>query len=384
MRRYDGPTSYFSGDGLHPYSGPPPTFPPFSAWAAGSLGTTSDVRFRGLANNQRPNDGGTSILLASGERGVIVVGNQQQSAGITQNLVAAAYTAYRYYVVGEDETILQQAGPAYLSRLGDLATRAAAGGSRGPLIGGVTITGSVPKRVLVRAVGPGLSAFNVAGAMPQPTLAGFDASGRATVGNSGWADDPALAAAAQGNGAFPLAPGSKDAALVTTLAPGSYTFLVQPAADTAGGVALFEVYDIDAPSNTTPRLANVSSRGFVGGDTDVLIGGFVVTGASSSNVLLRGIGPTLRSFGVNDAVADCTISVYRGSQLIATNDDWGTSANATQLRFTFTQVGAFELAPDSKDSALILANLFPGNYTVVLTAKGGATGTGLIEIYELP
>ena len=384
VRRYDGLTSYFSGD-LNGYTGPPPTFPAYAAWTAGSLDTTNDIRFRGLATNQRPySGGGTPILLAAGEGGVVLVNNQQQATGVRQNLVAAVYAGSKYYVVGEDETILQQANPVYLSRLADLATRAAAGGSRGTLIGGVSITGTGPKRVLVRAVGPGLGAFNLAGPMPQPTLAGYDAAGHPTVGNSGWADDPALAAAAQSIGTFPLAAGSKDAALITTLAPGGYTFLVQPAAGTAAGVALFEVYDLDAPSNTAPRLANVSSRGFVGGNAEVLIGGFVVNGSSSSNVLVRGLGPALRAFGVTDALTDCAISVYRGAQLIATNDEWGANANATQLRFTFTQVGAFELAPDSKDAALLLANLFPGNYTVVLTAQGGATGTGLIEIYELP
>ena len=85
-----------------------------------------------------------------------------------------------------------------------------------------------------------------------------------------------------------------------------------------------------------------------------------------------------------DAVADCAITVYRGSQVIATNDDWGASTNATQLGFAFTQVGAFGLDDASKDAALILSNLTPGAYTVVLTPKAGANGRGMIEIYELP
>jgi hypothetical protein len=286
--------------------------------------------------------------------------------------------------VGEGETILQQAGSSYIARLGDLATRGAAGGTRGTLIGGVSITGDSAKRVLIRGVGPTLGVFNVTGVMPQPTLMGYDVSRRIIATNAGWADQPDIASTAQSAGAFPLPAGSKDAAMVLTLAPGNYTFHLQPTAGTPNGVALFEAYDADALSNTSSRLANLSTRGFVGGDSETLIGGFVVTGSSRSNVLVRGIGPTLGSFGVTDAVNDCVIAVYRGSQLIATNDDWGANANATQLGFSFLQVGAFDLDPASKDSALLLANLVPGNYTVQLTAKAGASGTGLIEIYEMP
>jgi len=237
----------------------------------------------------------------------------------------------------------------------------------------------------VRAVGPGLTAFNVGGVMPQPSIQEYLGSGEPTISNSGWADNPYITIYERDIGTFPLAAGSKDAALGGYLAPGgNYTFFVQPVRDTPAGAVLFELYDLDAPDNSSSRLANLSTRGFLRDGGETLTGGFVVNGASTSNVLVRGIGPTLRSFGLSDGVSDCAISVYRGSQLIATNDDWGTSANASQLRFTFAQVGAFELATDSKDAALLLANLIPGNYTIVLTAKGGATGTGLIEIYELP
>ena len=384
VRAYDAPNTYFSGQFLIGYNGPPPTLPNFAAWSAGSLGAASDVRLRGLARNAVDGNNRTPILLASGERGVVLMEGATLPSGVAQNLVASVYHRNKFYVVGEDETILQQADSVYLSTLGNLSTRGAAGGTRGIMIGGLVIGGTTPKRVLARAVGPGLGAFGIGGFMPQPTLGAYDANGRNFANNSGWADDSAIVAAAQTAGAFAFQPGSKDAALVLTLTPGNYTFFVQPVAGSPAGVVLFEAYDADAPSNTAPRLLNISTGGFVGSDTDTLISGFVISGTSRGNVLIRGIGPTLRSFGVTDAVADCAISVYRGSQVIASNDDWGANANATQLSFTFTQVGAFGLDDTSKDAALILSNLTPGAYTVVLTPKAGASGRGMIEIYELP
>jgi hypothetical protein len=383
IRAYDAPHASYFGNILQPYFGPTP-LPAYSSWTTGTLGVTSDVRLRGLARNSNVIDYRTPILLASGERGVVLIEGQQEDAGVTENLVASVYHNNKFYIVGENEIILQQAGSSFLSRLGNLATRGAAGGNRGALIGGLVIGGGEAKRMLLRAVGPGLNGFAVPGSMPQPILTAFDFTGRSISSSAGWADAPEIAAAARSVGAFALQPGSRDAAVVTTLQPGSYTVDIQPSAGTPAGVALFEAYDLDASSNSGARLVNLSTRGYVGGETEPLIGGLVITGASRGNVLIRGIGPTLRSFGVMDAVTDCVIAVYRGTQVLASNDDWGTNDNSSQLSFTFVQVGAFELAGDSKDSALLLSGLAPGAYTVQLTARNANTGTGLIEIYELP
>ncbi len=383
VRAYDGPNSYFTGD-LSGYHGPPPTLPDYAAWSTGSLGASSDVRLRGLAPNTLEARYSTPILLASGENGVILMEGRALNSGVTQNLVASVYFKNKFYVVGDDDTILQQADAVFPSALGDLATRGSAGGTRGTMIGGLVINGTAQKRVLVRAVGPGLAAFNVAGFMPQPSITGYDSSSQVIGANASWADDPAISAAALSAGAFGFSPGSKDSALVLNLNPGNYTFFVQPVAGTDPGVALFEAYDADAPSSTGSRLINISTGGFVGGGNETLIGGFVVNGNSHRNILVRGIGPSLAAFGVTDAIADCAITVYRGAQVIATNDDWSTATNGAQLGFVFQQAGAFALDPTSKDAALVLSNLLPGSYTVMLTGKNGAVGRGLIEIYELP
>jgi hypothetical protein len=105
---------------------------------------------------------------------------------------------------------------------------------------------------------------------------------------------------------------------------------------------------------------------------------------ASSKLNTGGVGPTLRNFGVTDAVADCTIDVYRDSYRMTGNDGWDANLNAPQLSFLFSQVGVFGLDEGSKDAVLLLTSVYPGTYTVVLSAKGGATGRGLIELYELP
>lgn len=384
VRTYDAPHAYFVGDLTNGYTGPPPTFPSYAAWQTGSFGVAADIRFRGLARHPSGDFSSTPILLASGERGVVTMEGTVLPTGVTRNLVASVYHRDRFYVVGEDETILQQVDAAYLSTLGNLSTRGSAGGSRGIMIGGIVVGGNVPKRILVRAAGPALATFGVEGVMPEPTLVAYDTAGRSFASNRGWSDDATVASAAQTAGAFAFAPGSKDAAMVLNLAPGAYTFFVQPAGGSAPGVALFEAYDADPPSNAAPRLLNVSTGGYVGAGRETLISGVVIAGSARGNVLIRGIGPSLRDFGVAEAVDDCEITVYRGNQVIASNDNWGTSPNATQLTLAFSQVGAFSLDESGKDAALILSNLAPGAYTVMLTSKSSAAGRGMIEIYELP
>lgn len=110
---------------------------------------------------------------------------------------------------------------------------------------GFTIDGAAPKRLLIRAVGPGLESFGVAGALASPKLAIIPAGmTQAVATNDGWRGDAALANAFAAAGAFPLDRDSKDAALIVTLPPGGYTVNVSGVDDTAG-TALFEIYDLE-------------------------------------------------------------------------------------------------------------------------------------------
>jgi large repetitive protein len=258
------------------------------------------------------------------------------------------------------------------------------------LIAGFVIGGQQPKRVLLRAIGPGLVGFGVTGALVNPKLQVFDSSGRVVVENDDWSGADTSAAFLQ-VGAFTLAAGSKDAALLTTLAPGSYT--MQITAGTETGIALAEVYDASPnPGGEVQRLVNISTRGTVESGDGVLIGGFSISGTRPKRVLIRGVGPSLGLFNVTGALADPRISIYSGTTVIAQNDDWSVPsstagqpvpATAAELAAAAQSVGAFALTAGSRDAAVILT-LAPGSYTAQVAGAGTTSGVALVEVYEMP
>jgi hypothetical protein len=128
-------------------------------------------------------------------------------------------------------------------------------------------------------------------------------------------------------------------------------------------------------------LVNLSVRANAGTGADGLIVGFVINGSSSKSVLVRGVGPTLRDFGVTGALSDPQLSLYSGALMTASNDDWSANENAIQIAGTSVRVGAFGLADQTSDSAL-MATLENGAYTVQLSGKGSASGVALVEVYD--
>ena len=263
------------------------------------------------------------------------------------------------------------------ARLANLSARVAVGGVAGTPIPGFVLSGSGEKTMLVRAVGPTLTGLGVSGALADPRFTLF--RGPATVsGNDNWNSTDAAAMAA--TGAFALGAGSKDAALLAPLSAGAYTAPVT-ATDNGSGIALLEVYE--ASSSASAVLVNGSTRAYVGTGESVLIPGFVVGGTGSLRLLIRAVGPTLTDFGVTGALADPTITLYRGSTALAANDNWSAAANAAEIASTAQAVGAFALPSGSRD-AVILTTLPAGAYTVVVSGVGATTGTALVELYVVP
>ncbi len=275
---------------------------------------------------------------------------------------------------------LLAAGSAYSAdpvsaRLVNIATRVAVGGSAGTPIPGFVLGGTGTKPMLVRAVGPTLGGFGVSGVLADPRLSLV--SGTATVAtNDNWL--AADGATMTGMGAFALTAGSRDAALITPLATGPFTAPVT-ATDGGSGVALLEVYD--ASPVATSYLVNASTRAFVGTGDNVLIPGFVIAGPGSLRLLIRAVGPTLANFGVTGALADPTITLYRGSTVIATNDNWSSATNAAEISTAATAFGAFALPDGSRDAALVVT-LPAGSYSAIVSGVGNTTGTALVELYS--
>ncbi len=275
------------------------------------------------------------------------------------------------------------------ARLINVATRGLAGSGSSTMIAGFSITGSSAKSVMIRAVGPTLRGFGVGNAITDPVLTLFRGAA-AIASNDNWEDNASRALVVDKStqaGAFALGAGAKDAVILTTLSPGSYTAQITAAAGTSSaGVALVEVYDVDVSADaeaTGRRLINLSTRGQIGTGGDIMIAGLVVNGTENKRVLIRGIGPTLGAFGVAGTVADPVLTVLRGSTTVAINDDWGTQSNTAEIVSATQIAGGFALSNTSLDAALLLT-LTPGAYTVQLAGLGGTTGVGLIEAYELP
>lgn len=130
-------------------------------------------------------------------------------------------------------------------------------------------------------------------------------------------------------------------------------------------------------TNSTKKFQNISTRGLVqNGDQEVLIGGVIIGGNANTKVIVRGIGPSLSSNGVNNSLANPVIQVFQGGTKIAENDNW----QDTQ-KDAITATG---LAPKNDNEAAAVLDLAPGAYTIVLRSKDASqTGLALVEAYDL-
>jgi uncharacterized delta-60 repeat protein len=139
-----------------------------------------------------------------------------------------------------------------------------------------------------------------------------------------------------------------------------------------------------APSSTggSARLANISSRGYVGSGDETMIAGFAVSGTAQHTVLIRAVGPTLGDYGVGHTLTDPKLTLFSGSTSLFVSDDWGREGNASAIAAAATKVGAFPLPPTGKDAVLLVA-LKPGNYTAQVSAASGEGGIALIEVYDV-
>jgi hypothetical protein len=241
------------------------------------------------------------------------------------------------------------------------------------LIGGFIMQGSASKRLAIRGIGPS-SGLN--SALTDPVLELHDSSGVIAT-NDNWGD----AANKQEIIDAGVAPSSPNESVILTTVPSStnntsYTAVVR-GANNGTGLGLVEVYDLDSGPGST--LLNISTRGQVGADPNVLIAGFFVGGTDSKQILVRAIGPSLTAFGVSGALADPTLELHDGQgALIVSNDDW--MVNNPQK----TQIQNSGLAPTNAKESAVLQTLSAGAYTAVVRGANGGTGVGSVEVYQLP
>ena len=254
--------------------------------------------------------------------------------------------------------------------LANISTRALVQTENHVLIGGFIISGSDPKRVLLRAIGPTLASSNVPNPLQDPVLSLHTAT-MEIANNDNWQTDP-NASQIPAN----LAPADfRESAILTTLQPGQYTAIVS-GKDGTSGVGLVEVYDMDNSSSV--RLSNLSTRGVVQTGDFVMIGGFISAGSPGTyiQVLVRAIGPSLAQSGITDFLADPILRLVNGEGVtIGANDNWKDTQQA--------DIQATGQAPtDDREPAVILT-LAPAPCTAIVSGSNGTSGIALVEVYTL-
>ena len=240
-------------------------------------------------------------------------------------------------------------------------------------IGGFIVTGTAPKHVLIRGVGPTLTKFGITNPLADPMLELRGPAPFTSVKNDNWRDTQEAQIKADG------IPPTNDleSAIDATLPAGTYTVLVTGKGNTSG-VALFEVYDLD--SAPVSKLGNLSTRASAGTSNNIVIAGFVLgNNKGTDNVVVRGLGPSLSAFGLpgSSLLADPTLEVRDGDgTLVIADNDW--QDNPAQA----AAITAAGLAPSNAKESAVSVPLPAGLYTALLSGTNGGTGIGLVEVYD--
>ena len=277
--------------------------------------------------------------------------------------------AFNAFPIHLENTKLPAVGPRVLN----LSTRGSVTSGDNVLINGFIVSGTDPKTVVLRALGPSLSGFGVSGALADPVLNLYNSSGTLLATNDDWQTDIGATFMEQ-NGLAPPNP-AESGHLQTNLAPGAYTVVVT-GKNGAQGISLAEVYEVPSPGLNS-ILTNVSGRGFVGTDDNVLISGFIIGDVGSGTVIVRALGPSLGSFGVSDPLSDPVLTIYDSNgSAIASNDNWQDDIHSLDVQ----QNG---LAPSNALESAVVLHLPAGAYTAVVSGANGAIGNALVEVYDL-
>lgn len=381
-------------------------------------------RFRslGITASTFTTDDASAIWTAVKNAGFLDTNNYPKAVPSTAALTAALPAAYRSRVtdIGAEIAIAaaereffadanarvinfitgraNDAPVAAPGRMVNLSTRSSIAYLGDSLAVGFNISGTAQATLLIRGIGPTLSRFGVSGAIPGLRLE-LNRGTNVIASNEGWdrpggagAATPAqISQAAAGVGAFALAPGTLDAAVLVQLPPGTYTANITGVGGAIGEV-MAEVYDV---SRNATRLTNLSTLSRINNDGDLLIPGIVIAGNNPRTLVVRAVSQGLTRFGLTPdlVLGDPRISILNGNQTVALNNNWGQAGTAT-LTAAFPAVGAFPLN-NAADSALLEA-LAPGSYTLQAgaTPLGGQIPAGavipnqigsvLVEVYEVP
>jgi hypothetical protein len=332
-------------------------------------------------------DNGTTLLKAFNDENANMGDNQDWADGTNDAFNAfgadgvlndfSAVDMQNMDVIGFN---FSTGGTTQTTGLGNISTRVSVQTGDEVAIGGfivaptLTSAGTQPKKVIMRGIGPSLANANppVVGALADPTLELHDGTGATIAMDDNWMDEPNAQEIIDSTVA-PTDPA--ESAELMSLNPGNYT-VIERGANNGTGVGLVEVYDLDPAADT--RLANISTRGLVGTDDNVMIGGFIIVGADMQRVIVRAIGPSLLNANppVPGALADPVLELHNSDgSILATNDDWRSTQEA--------EIIATTIPPTDDLESAIVATLPPGLYTAIVFGVDGTTGDAVVEVYAL-
>jgi plastocyanin len=276
-------------------------------------------------------------------------------------------------VAGATPTPTPTPGPGTV--LGNISTRLDVETGDNVLIGGFIVTGTQPKKVIVRAIGPSLNVNGVPvpGRLGNPTL-DLDGPGGLIASNDDWRSTQEAEIIAS------TVPPTSDleSAIVATL-PASATGIgytaVMRGVNNTTGIGLVEAFDLDRTVDS--KLANISTRGFVQTGDNVMIGGVIVLGTGSQKVIVRAIGPSLP---VTGPLADPVLELHDSNGLLlAMNDNWRDTQEAEIIATTVPPTNDLE----SAIVATLLASATGVGYTAIVSGANGTTGVALVEVFAL-
>jgi hypothetical protein len=293
--------------------------------------------------------------------------------------IAGGNVAYTATFNGEQDIYYVRVAPPSL-RLLNISTRMRVQTGDRNLIAGFIVTGTDPKKVIIRGIGPSLN--GIAGPLANPVLE-LHQGNTILATNDDWKLS-STGGSQQAEVEATTIPPTNDleAAIVVTLNPGSYTAILS-GKNGGTGIGVVEVYDLGQTANS--ELGNISTRGFVETNENVMIGGLIVGGNNTdgkATVLVRAIGPSLATTGLQDVLLDPVLELHDGNGgTIATNDNWKVNDQTQQSQES--QIKATTIPPSNDAESALVTTLAPGNYTAVVHGKNGGTGLGVVEAYNL-
>ena len=323
-----------------------------------------------------------AIRKISGNRVTTIAGGLIRYSDYDDGIGAAAFVVPRGLAVGPGGTLyiadltastIRSSQPRTIPQPLNLSTRLRVQSGENVMIGGFVVKNQVPKKVLIRAIGPSLDQSGIGSALSDPTLELYDPAGRLLATNDDWKSSQRSEIEASGAAPF----SEVESAIVATVNPlWGYTAIVRGKGGSSG-VALVEVYDLESTKGSV--LGNISTRGFVDTGENVMIGGFIIGPAANgaTPMMMRALGPSLEAAGVQGVLQDPSLELRNAEgTLVSSNNDYEVDP---QQEVDFPSY----LRPKHEQESLLSLELRAGTYTAIVRGNGSTSGVALLEVYNL-